>query len=463
MSSKLTSNLYFYSLLYIALSIPFQWKYLPFSVGITMLGLVWFLGGDLLQKIKKFITNPYAILLSGLYLLCLISILYSENKSYGFTDLLLKLPLLLCPLFLSTTDKLNSSQYLAVLRTFAISTFLAAIVSLGIGYYNYLNTGLIKYFFYHDLTIFMHSAYYALYALFAIAIFIYLFQKNQHKNSKILYSLMAFSLGIFLFLLSSRMQILIFILLLTLYILIIAFQKKRIISGVIILGFSYVCIFLLITTLPRTSARLNQTKNHLKNINYSKTNSDARVQIWEAASVVIKKNYLFGTGIGDVKDELVAQYGILSENDAEKEKEIKEKIMDIQNNKKWFWHIKQKAKENNISVEDQLFKDAIFVLNDNKSRYKYFIKKGYNYHAQFLQTLSAVGFLGFFFLLFSMLIPAYNLGWKNKNYLLLVFMFIVFVSLITESMLERQAGLIFFAFFSSFLTLCKKDVTDKSA
>lgn len=463
MSSKLTSNLYFYSLLYIALSIPFQWKYLPFSVGITMLGLVWFLGGDLLQKIKKFTSNPYAILLSGLYLLYLISILYSENTSYGFTDLLLKLPLLLCPIFLSTTDKLNAAQYLAVLRTFAMSTFFAAIATLGIGYYNYLNTGLIKYFFYHDLTIFMHSAYYALYALFSITIFIYLFQKTQHKNSKILYSVMGFSLGFFLFLLSSRMQILIFILLLTVYILAIAFQKKRIIFGIIILGVTYACIVLLITTLPRTSARLNQTKNNLESISYSKTNSDARVQIWEAASKVIKKNYLFGTGVGDVKDKLVVQYGKLSENDTEKEKRIKEKIIEIQNNKKWLQHIKQKAKENNISVEDQLFMDAIFVLNAKQSRYKYFIKRDYNYHAQFLQTLSAVGFLGFLLLLFSMLIPAYNLGWKNKNYLLLAFMFMVFVSFITESMLERQAGLILFAFFSSFLILCKKEITDKSA
>ena len=35
--------------------------------------------------------------------------------------------------------------------------------------------------------------------------------------------------------------------------------------------------------MPKTSVRLEQTKKHLKNINYSKTNGDARVQIWEAA------------------------------------------------------------------------------------------------------------------------------------------------------------------------------------
>jgi O-antigen ligase len=98
-------------------------------------------------------------------------------------------------------------------------------------------------------------------------------------------------------------------------------------------------------------------------------------------------------------------------------------------------------------------------LGDTKSRYKHFIKKGYNYHGQFLQTLSAVGLLGFLFLFFSLLIPAYNLGLKNKNYLLLAFMFMVFVSFITESMLERQAGVIVYAFFISFLVFIKPNDT----
>jgi len=455
MSSNTSSKLFFLSLLFIALTIPFQWKYLPFSVGITMLGLVWFFGGNLTQKIKKFVKNPYAILLSGLYIIYLISILYSENKDYANTDLLLKLPLLLFPLFLSTTESLNKSQYKSVLRTFAISTFFAAIATLLIGYYNYMQTGLTKYFFYHDLTIFMHHSYYALYALFAIVIFIYLFNKTENKKSKIAYSSMAFGLSIFLFLLSSRMQILIFVTLLTLFIVVRAFQKKRILIGILALFLSYVCIILLVTKMPKTSKRLQQTKEHIKNINYLKTNSDPRVQIWGAATNVIKKKYLFGTGVGDVKDELISQYELLSENDSDKNKAIEQKIIDIQRNEKWLLHIKQKAKENNISVEDQLFADAIFVLGDTKSRYKYFIKKEYNYHSQFFQTLSAVGLLGFFFLFFSLAIPAYNLGLKNKNYLLLVFMFMVFVSFITESMLERQAGVILYAFFISFLVFIK--------
>ena len=426
-----------------------------------MLGLVWFLGGSLTQKIKIFIKNPYAILFSGLYIIYLISFFYSENRIYAYDDLLLKLPLLLMPLFLSTVDKLNPSQYNSVLRTFAISTFFSALITLLVGYYNYAKTGLTKYFFYHDLTIFMHSAYYALYALFAIAIFIYLYHKTQSNKHKIVYSSMAFGLGIFLFFLSSRMQILIFVILLTLYILVSTFQKERIFTGILIVFLSYVCIFLLVTQMPKTSVRLEQTKKHLKNINYSKTNGDARVQIWVAAISVIKKNYLKGSGVGDVKDVLINEYKILSE--VEGENLVEQKIEEIKYNEKWILHIRGKAIANNISVEDQIFKDAIYVLKDKKSRYKYFIKKGYNYHSQFFQTLAAVGILGFLFLFFSLLIPAYNLALKNKRYLLLSFMFMFFVSFVTESMLERQAGVILYAFFSSFLIFVNKEITDISA
>ena len=78
--------------------------------------------------------------------------------------------------------------------------------------------------------------------------------------------------------------------------------------------------------------------------------------------------------------------------------QVEQKIEQIKHNEKWFLHIRKKAIENNISVEDQLFEDAIYVLKDKKSRYKDFIKKGYNYHSQFFQTLAAVGVLGFLFL-----------------------------------------------------------------
>ena len=463
MNSNISDKLYYYSLLFIAITIPFQWKYLPFTIGIIVLGIIWLFNGRISTKIKIFFNNSYAIFLSSLYIIYLISLVYSENKEYAYIDLLLKLPLLLLPLFLSTSEVLKKTQILIIIKAFAISTFFAALITFGIGYFNYIKTGMTKYFFYHDLEIFMHSAYYALYALFAITTFIFLYIKTENKKSKLAYSSMAFLLSGFLFLLSSRMQIGIFIILLTSFIIARAIQKKRIFTGIIALFLSYACIFLLITKMPKINERLQQTKQHIKNINYSQTNSDPRVQIWKAALNVLKQNYAFGAGVGDAKDVLINEYRTLSEGRSENQKKVAQKIKEIKNNEAWFSHIKQKSKENNISIEDQLFEDAIYVLNDSKSRYKLYIKNGYNYHGQFLQTLSSVGLLGVFILIFSLLIPAYNLGLKNKNYLLLVFAIIVSGSLITESMLERQAGVIFFAFFYCLLIFNSKLIANKSS
>ena len=104
-------------------------------------------------------------------------------------------------------------------------------------------------------------------------------------------------------------------------------------------------------------------------------------------------------------------------------------------------------------MDDQLYEDAIYVLNDKRSRYKYFIKKGYNYHSQYFQTISAVGILGLFLLLCSLLLPIYKLGYRKRKYLLSAFLIMFFISFISESFLEREAGVILYAFFSSLLSL----------
>ncbi len=448
-SNKILQKLYYYSLIYISISIPFQLKFLPFTAGIIMLGLIWVLRGDIIIKLKKIIKNPYAISMGALYFTYLISLFYSDNTSYAYKDLILKSPLLLIPLFLGSSEKITQIQFNNVLKVFAISTFLSAIITIAVGYYKYTQTGLVKYFFYHDLTIFMHSAYYGLYSLCAITIFIYLFHNSPSNKKKVIYSIMALGLSLFLFLLSSRMQILIFLFALTIYILALYVKKRKIYFGIFILLLSYVGIFFLVTKMPKTSVRLQQTKEHIKNINFSKTNSDARVQIWFAAINVIKSNYLLGTGVGDVKDVLLNEYELLSKGNSL----VDNKIEEIKRNRKWLNHIKIKAIENNIKVEDQLYEDAIYVLNDKRSRYKYFIKKGYNYHSQYFQTISAVGILGLFLLLFSLLFPIYKLGYKKKKYLLSAFLIMFFISFISESFLEREAGVILYAFFSSFLSL----------
>lgn len=456
-----TSKFFYFSLLYIAITIPFQWKYLPFSAGIILLGLIWLFDGNLLDKIRTYFTNPLALIISSVFWFYLISIIYSDNKSYGFNDLLLKSPILFLPLFLSTKEKLSTSELLKVLKAFAFSTFFADILTFSIGLFHYAETGMIKFLFYHDLTLFMHSAYYALYTLFSIVIFVYFLHHEKQHSLRIIYSVIIVLLLLFMFLLSSRMQLFLLVLLLFAYILGVFYYKKKLFIGFLILIGSGGIFYGLLKVMPRTNQRWEQTKQGVENLNHSATNSDARVQIWYAASRVIQKNFAFGTGNGDVKDKLLAEYGILASADGNSEKLVLEKMQEIRGKKKWIAHIKQKAKENNISLEDQLYLDAIYVLEDQKNRYNLFIKQEYNYHSQILQTFAATGIFGILGLLFAFAFPFFFLAIKKRQYLLLAFLVMVGGSFISESMLERQAGVILFAFFISLLLL--QSPSDKHA
>lgn len=74
----------------------------------------------------------------------------------------------------------------------------------------------------------------------------------------------------------------------------------------------------------------------------------------------------------------------------------------------------------------------------------------FNPHNQYLETLLTVGILGFALLVFWFWGMIWK-GWRNKNWLLFAFGVIVSLSVLTESMLERQWGVVFIAFFGTLL------------
>jgi O-antigen ligase len=77
-------------------------------------------------------------------------------------------------------------------------------------------------------------------------------------------------------------------------------------------------------------------------------------------------------------------------------------------------------------------------------------EKELNAHNQFLQTALAVGLPGLL-LLMALLVRFLAVGYIYNEWLLFGFGFITMVNFITESMLETQAGVVFFAFFYTLL------------
>ena len=85
-----------------------------------------------------------------------------------------------------------------------------------------------------------------------------------------------------------------------------------------------------------------------------------------------------------------------------------------------------------------------------KDGYDYMVKKNFNAHNQFLQVLIDHGLIGFLILSFYSFFMIYS-SIVKKKFIYTIFLSIIILNFLTESILETQSGVIFFAFFNTIL------------
>ena len=73
-----------------------------------------------------------------------------------------------------------------------------------------------------------------------------------------------------------------------------------------------------------------------------------------------------------------------------------------------------------------------------------------NAHNQYLQTFISLGIFGLILLLYMLFFPAIR-AFRQKDFLFMIFLAIFAVNIMVESMLENQAGVIFYALFNALL------------
>ena len=120
-----------------------------------------------------------------------------------------------------------------------------------------------------------------------------------------------------------------------------------------------------------------------------------RILIWKQSIEIIKNNLIFGTTPGDANDALLQAY-----------------------------------QKNGLTGA---------------------IQKRLNAHNQFLQTFIGTGIIGFIILLITT-VGSMLYGFFRKNYLLVLFSILIIFNFLVESMLQAQAGFMFFTFFICILT-----------
>ncbi|MBC8487851.1 MAG: O-antigen ligase family protein [Bacteroidetes bacterium] len=411
-------NLVYYCLfLALAFAIPIHGKLIP--PVIALIGLSWLLEFNFKEKflrIKNSIKSRYIISFGLLYVFYIIGTFYS-NQLYGmegaFFDLEVKLSMLLFPIFFSTIDfsGFRKDFFSMVQKAFIAGCIISTIFLFINAVFRYVTDNNVTQFYYTDLSMFFHPGYLALYYSFAIAIILNrLIKKQQRKTSKkLLAVVLILYFQVFIILLSSKAGIIGLILIYILAIFFIIVRQKKFSLYTFIISASLTASFIiLLLFFPYSYNRIFTARQALETEEQlpasTRDGSVARVFIWESSIEIIKENFLFGVGTGDVKQSLLKKY---------KEKHIE------------------------LALEEHL-----------------------NAHDQYLQTFIAIGFIGFLLLISSIILPAiYAIRYKNLLYFL--FLSMIGFHLLVESMLERQAGVVFYAFFNVFLFYFTSDNKDQ--
>ncbi len=398
----------YWSIGLLAFSIPLYKKIIPFFVIFFIICWAFYFIKQRKQIQFDFnIIRIFSILFFAIYAL---SMLVTTDIQKGKFDLEVKLSLLIFPLLLSLIGKrfwskkhFQNIQLLYVLAAIIITT-----TCFGIAFYRSFTIFFTKDFFtYTYLSYVQHPTYLAMYVNLSITIVLLKLIELWH-NSKLIkrvgLCLLLFYLMLFVFLLNSKAGILVMFLNVLGIIFVFTVFKKKIWFVLLLLGAMMLSSVMVVKMVPFVGNRFVDMISSLKNIKNISPNtendSEQRILIWKYSSDIISNHWLTGVGAGDVSKNLNEEYV--------------------------------------------------------KNGFHHGIEKNLNCHNQFVQTFVATGISGFIVLILlvcSILILAI----KRKSILGLSFFIIVTVTMLTESILEVQAGTVFFGFFIAFLFSSNSD------
>lgn len=398
--------------LMIMVVLPIQYRYLPPLM--IMLCVGWIIEnysgfGKMFGIYSRYKLLFIAFVLFYIFEIC--SLLYTNDLKMGWSNIFTRLSFIVFPLLFFSPGLKTKNNVFTLLRTFSLSTLVYILTCFGYAFYRSVsfNNGTFlfnphppefdwqNYFYGQDLTYSIHPSYLAMFVLLSVLIS---FESFYDKSIAKFYRLGWIVIGIFLlitiYFISSRAAILAVIIVLPFYAInkIIKLKKSR------FLWIGFIIILLLSLPIIRKNDRVNNLLIEFSKENYDLRRQDDRIIIWESATSIIRQNLVLGVGIGDVRNELTNEYVRRGED-----KLVKEKL---------------------------------------------------NAHNQFFEVLlegGLVSFSIFIFMLGFMLYIAVN----EKNLLYGLFILIMVVFFIFETVLYRLAGVAFFSLFSFMLLHLPKD------
>jgi O-antigen ligase len=286
-------------------------------------GLFWILeNGSGFNKITFKGNKPafLFILFIGLFIWQIAGLLFADSLNMGIERISKRLSFFLFPLVLFYPGGKISKNINQIIRLFPICTFLYIIYCFG----NALHNSLIlqdgkwifnphplafdfeNHFFGLRFSDIVHPSYLAMYVLISILISSEsLFDNSLTVIKRCLWLIISIVFLIVIYLLSSRAGVMAAMIVLPLYFL---FKFYRKFSKWIIVLLLIILVTGLVV-LVRTNSRINYSLEGISKTNINETvEKDVRFIIWKSAMGVIEQNLILGVGTGDASEELKKEF-----------------------------------------------------------------------------------------------------------------------------------------------------------
>lgn len=333
----------------------------------------------------------------GAVLLLLVHIagmVWTSNTDFGWFDVSIKLPLLLFPLFALLPGAPRDGRD-AVLGTFCLGNVVAVLLCVGAAVLRSFGAAGVgaSQFLSSRFSIFLHPSYFALYLSIGLAVW-FLGDLHSRYRSWLAWTIVG-SLAVGVVLTESRMGWIVLPAVLV-WSLVHHWRSPAIRRPLVaVLSLCAVGAFLLIVVSPGVRYRVQEvfTASSQEVAVDASSSASVRVLVWRAAREVAVENAPLGTGTGDVKDELIANY--------------------------------------------------------ERSGYSFAAEHRLNAHNQFLQTAAALGVPGVLSMLLMLLVPlvfALRGGDPCSRAVHMCVLLVLIMNWSVESMLETQAGALFTGF-----------------
>jgi len=514
MSLKLNHRyIYFFGLALLAASLPLS--KVTMSIAEIILFANWILEGHFKNRFRVFFRNRIALAISSLFLLHVIGLIYTTDFNYAVFDLKVKVPILLLPLILSTTEALEKKHFKYLLMLFIAAVLSSTLISL----YNYFT---MDYLDIRDICLFISHIRLSLMTCLSIFILLYFVFKDRDFSLwiKILFIIITLWFAVFLVILESITGLsILFITALFLSVIAVA-KMKNMLYKVSIIALAVIIsaiVFFIIRNIykeycsysavnknevrkftslgnPYSHDTLN-TETENGNYVYWNVNQNELRASWNKRSIykydsldrkgqylkytlmrflTSKGYYKDADGVSKLTNEEVhsIENGIASVNYLQA-KSFRTRIYET------FWELENfsvNSNPNGHSVMQRLeyWKASLGIIRDNLffgvgtgdmniafaqqyDKMKSPLEKKWRLrsHNQFLSITVGFGLFGLLWFLICLIYPFFY-KWVRKDYFYIVFFIIAILSMTAEDTIESQAGLTFFVFFNTLFLLGRK-------